>query len=658
MSVQFGRWNLDGKPIDPDYLEAVNSALSPYGPDGNGSHACKDIAILYHAFHTTKESHKEVQPHTCASGAVITWDGRLDNRGDLISEIRDSLGVDSTDLEIVAAAYKKFGSKCLGKLIGDWALSIWNPIEHSLLLAKDPIGTRHLYYTLEQTHIAWSTVLAPLVWFADTTLKISEEYVAGWLSMFPAAHLTPWRTIYAVCPSSFVFLKPGKHVVTKYWDFTSNSKIRYGSDAEYEEHFRNVLENAVRRRLRADGPVLAELSGGRDSSSIVCVADKIMASGNAETPRLDTISYFNDDEPNWNERPYFSKVEEKRGQTGWHINVCMHDPEEELSGRTAQESTRFFAPTPGPDPRSPRQFKLCIESQGNRVVLSGIGGDETMGGVPTPVPELQNLLAGGQFRSLARQLRIWSLEKRKPWFFLFWESARQFLPPTLCGVPKHLQTTSCLQASFARRQGKALGGYRSRTKFFGTLPSFQNSLVTLDALRRQLVCTPLPLEPPYEKRYPYLDRTLLEFMFAIPREQLVRPTQRRSLMRRSLVGVVPDEVLNRRGKAFVVKAPLLRISIEWAALLEMSEKLVSSALGFVDTERFINVLQSAKQGLEVPVIPLMRILSIERWLRNLRSAEVSQYRMHKPRFAGSSDASLGVERVEVPGRLQSAGVKP
>ena len=62
----------------------------------------------------------------------------------------------------------------------------------------------------------------------------------------------------------------------------------------------------------------------------------------------------------------------------------------------------------------------------------------------------------------------------------------------------------------------------------------------LEALRRQLACDALSSEPPYEKRYPYLDRALLEFMYAIPREQLVRPGQRRSLMRRALVGIVPD----------------------------------------------------------------------------------------------------------------------
>jgi asparagine synthetase B (glutamine-hydrolysing) len=82
---------------------------------------------------------------------VITWDGRLDNPAELISELRDSLTVNSIDVTIIAAAYEKWGANCFAKLIGDWALSIWNPRERSVLLAKDPIGTRAIFTTLSTT---------------------------------------------------------------------------------------------------------------------------------------------------------------------------------------------------------------------------------------------------------------------------------------------------------------------------------------------------------------------------------------------------------------------------------------------------------------------------------------------------------------------------
>src|SRR6266436_2211676 len=210
MSVQFGRWNWEGQAPATGYIEKVNAVLAPYGPDGNNSYSKGGVQILYRAFHTTKESWRETQPHTSPSGAVITWDGRLDNRDDLVSELRDVLALDSADASIVEAAYEKWGTNCLSKLIGDWAVSIWNPTNRSLLLAKDHIGTRHLYYSFDSNQVTWCTILDPLVRFAGKTFALNEEYIAGWFSFFPAAHLTPYVGIHSVPPSSFVAIRADK----------------------------------------------------------------------------------------------------------------------------------------------------------------------------------------------------------------------------------------------------------------------------------------------------------------------------------------------------------------------------------------------------------------------------------------------------------------
>ncbi len=620
MSVQFGRWNFEGEPPALEYIEKVSAALAPYGPDSNESYSNGGVRILYRAFHTTQESRREKQPHISSSGAMITWDGCLDNRAELISELSDSLTNSSTDVAIVAMAFEKWGASCFAKLIGDWALSIWNPRDRSLILAKDPIGTRHLYYSFDNNQVTWSTILDPLVRLAGKAFALNEEYIAGWFSLFPAVHLTPCVGIHSVPPSSSVLLRPGKHAVSKYWDFDPEKNILYGTDAQYEEHFRIVFAKAVQRKLRSDRPVLAELSGGRDSSSIVCMADLVIARGATETPRLDTLSKYDDSEPNWNERPYFTKVEEKRGRTGWHINVGAQDLEKIPAPEPPPKSPHGrFVPTPGYDGRTSPQFRMCMASQGNRVVLSGIGGDEVMGGVPTPVPELANLLARGQFGALAHQLKLWALEKRKPWFHLFWEATRGFFPPSLVGVPKYMRPAPWLQSSFVKRHWAALTGYPCRTNLFGPLPSFQENVSTLDALRRQLARTALPFEPPFEKRYPYLDRDLLEFMFAIPREQLVRPTQRRSLMRRALVGIVPNEILNRKTKAFVARSPMLAISNDWTHFAEITQNMLSSSLGIVYPERISEALQKVRRGEEVPIITLGRTLSLEGWLKDLRA---------------------------------------
>jgi asparagine synthase (glutamine-hydrolysing) len=615
MSVQFGRWNFDGKPVDRDYLESVKPLLAPYGPDDADSYSKGNISILCCAFHTTKESRSEKQPYVTSSGAILTWDGRLDNRAELVRQLHAVVAIGSADVEIVGAAYECWRSDCFAMLMGDWALSIWDPHTRSLILAKDPIGIRHLYYSFDSYQITWSTILDPLVLLAGKTFALNEEYIAGWLSFFPPAHFTPYVGINAVPPSSSVAIRAGIHTISKYWDFDPAKRIRYRTDAEYEEHFRTVFAEAVRRRLRSDSPILAELSGGMDSSSIVCMADAIVARGSAEAPRIDTISYYNDSEPNWNERPYFSKVEEKRGRTGCHIDVGS-----QCNFGLDFESIHFAA-TPGSCGRpndAVKQFTDYMTSQGNRVVLSGIGGDEVTGGVPTAVPELEDLLARAQFRTLAHQLKLWALTKRKPWFYLLFEAVRGFFSPALFGIPNSRRPAPWLHPNFVKRNQKTLSGYQTRLKVFGPLPSFQENLSTLDVLRRQIACDALRSRPPFEKRYPYLDRSFLQFTYAIPREQLVRPGRRRSLMRRALVGIVPDELLNRKRKAFVARAPLAAISIEWNSLAEMAQHMVNASLGFVDQENFFEALQKARRGQEVPIVPLMRTLVVESWLRAVK----------------------------------------
>ena len=681
MSVQFGRWNFEGQPPAPDYIEKVCATLAPYGPDSIESYSKGGVRILYRAFHTTKESRQEKQPHISPSGSIITWDGRLDNRADLISELgpfpstaRDPLSSPPTDVAIVAAASEKWGANCLGKLIGDWALSIWNPRTRSVLLAKDPIGTKHLFYSFDQKQLTWSSILDPLVLFAGKTFEICEEYIAGWFATyFPAPHLTPYTGIHSISPSSSVLLQPGKRIVSKYWDFDPGKRIRYRSDADYEEHFRSSLGTAVQRRLRSDGPVLAELSGGMDSSSIVCMADTLIACSTAEHPCLDTISWFDDSydqlEPDTNELHWITKVEEKRGKTGFHINLVEQRQGELDSQRPLGSEFDYdrFAAVPNPSSREAglfRQYSAYIRMRGHRVVLSGLGGESTTGGdIPTPTPEIQNLLARPQFFALARQLRAWAAKMGKPPFALLWEAIRGFLPLAFVGVPKEIHVAPWFHPGFVRRNRAALRAYPFRIRLFGPLPSFQDNIAKLNRDRWQMAFFPLRSEILRDLRYPYLDRDLLEFMCAIPREQIVRVGQRRSLMKRALVGIVPDELLERKRKAFVPPESPNDCFTESGGMLELGQDITSSCIGIVDRDRLLEACRGARRKGEDPIRNLKRTLTLESWLSNLASYRVltnptskstDYHSRYSERSKESPRASLETRKPSVPAQPKSS----
>ena len=630
VSVQFGRWSYDGQPVGQDYIDRVSGILAPYGPDGNGAFAATGISILYHAFHTTEESHAEKQPYISRSDTVITWDGRLDNRDDLIREFRDLLTMAPTDVAIVSAAYEKWGTRCLAKLVGDWALSIWNPTERSILLAKDPIGTRHLYYSYDHNQVTWSTILDPLVLLAGKAFKVCEEYLAGWFSYFPAVHLTPYLGILSVPASSFVLLRPRNHATHKYWDFGSRSTIRYRTDAEYEDHFRVTFRQAVQRRLRSDRPVLAELSGGIDSASIVCMADAVMAPEAGRTDCLDTISWFDDSfdsiEPDSNEFHWIQKVEQKRCQRGFHINlrVLQESTEPKLSGISRLDAQRFAAtPNSGAElSEHLKQYAAHVFSRGYRVILSGIGGDEvTFGGVPTPTTELQDLLARGRFLRLTRQLRAWAIKMRRGRIPLFRKAVQGFLSLSLTGLSINIHPPLWLEESFARRNYDAVRGYPSRLKLFGPLPSFQENIAVLNVLRRLLADWSLQVDFLREVRFPYLDRDFLEFLYAIPRDQAVGVGKRRFLMKRALAGIVPDEVLNRRRKSFVTrqaKDDVLNRSFRFVE----DGPLISGLAGIIDQQRLEKILRESGYHDAVSVDALERTLAVESWMRRLATQKL------------------------------------
>jgi len=202
---------------------------------------------------------------------------------------------------------------------------------------------------------------------------------------------------------------------------------------------------------------------------------------------------------------------------------------------------------------------------------------------------------------------------------LLWKTVRGFFPLALAGQPEDLRPGACpwFDVDFVRRNRRALCGYSSRVTLFGPLPSFQDNLDKLDTERRLQAYFGLWSELLRDVRCPYHDRGFLEFIYAIPRDQIVRVGQRRSLMRRALVGIVPDELLNRKRKAFVPQEPTKGGTAEWPSLAEIGHHILSGSVGIIESIRLFKELQKARHNEQVSIDILKRTLTLEAWLRHL-----------------------------------------
>ncbi len=511
MSAQAGVWNLDGKPVDEAFLAKLALAVEPYGPDGGNTYINGSMGMVYRPFHTTAESRVERQPYVTPRRTVVTWDGRLDNRDELISQLWEELTADRTDVAIVAAALERWGTDCFHRIIGDWAVSLWRPLERELVFACDYMAIRHIFYYLKKDRIWWSTDLAPLVLLSGDKFHVDDDYIGGYFANDPDAHLTAYREIREVPPGQFVRVRNGSASVDRYWRFSPKTRIRYKTDAEYEDHFRHVFRQSVRRRLRSDTPVLGELSGGLDSSSIVCIADDILSKEGAQTPRLDTLSFYDKTEPQGDDWLYFPKVEGKRGRVGAHIDAST------LGSSPTSFKCLTFSPLPGavgPVCKLATERGALVRKGGYRAVLCGMGGDEFMGGIPNPSAQLADLIVKCKLTSLAQQLVAWSLVKRRPWIQLLWNATVDLLPPFLSQYfVKQAKVEPWIEKDFASRTRIAIRQVDVDEHFAFWLPTRRSYIGGVLLMANKLAKVSPSVLALEETRYPYFDRDLIEFIF-------------------------------------------------------------------------------------------------------------------------------------------------
>jgi asparagine synthase (glutamine-hydrolysing) len=615
MSVQAGIWNFDGRPVDRKLIGDLSESLRQQGPDSESRYVAGSFAMLYRPFHTTAESRREKQPYFSHRGFILTWDGRLDNRNELIPELRSELEANPTDVAIIAAAFDCWGTDCFRRIVGDWALSIWKPQQRELVFALDYMAIRHVFYYLKQDRIWWATNLAPLVLLSGDKFHIDDDYIAGYFAHDPDAHLTPYREIREVPAGQFVRIRDGKPFIERYWRFSPKSRIRYKTDAEYEDHFRLVFRQSVRRRLRSDSPILAELSGGLDSSSIVCMADDILAQKGAQTPRLDTLSYYDKTEPHGDDWIYFKKIEEKRGRVGTHIDASR------LGSDPASLECTEFNSLPGyvaTGRRLEAERATVVEQGGYRAALSGIGGDEFMGGNPNPNGLLADLIVQFRFVSLAKQLMAWSLVKRRPWVQLLGEASAELLPASLARYfVKQAKVESWIERGFAERTRIAVRLLDVNEHFGMWLPTRRSSVGVVLSMSDKLAKLHSPVLALEEFRYPYLDQNLIEFILSIPASQSLRPGERRSLMRRSLAGIVPEQILARKTKQLGTRTPIITLGKNLKELQAAFASPISSQLGYVNHSVFLQEVNAAMNGQVIHIVRLYRTVSLELWLRDL-----------------------------------------
>jgi asparagine synthase (glutamine-hydrolysing) len=636
MSIVFGICQAEGHSVEEPQLAELAMGTGRYALDGTFMKAKGRIGMGFQPYHTHLRSTLDSQPTADGRGNMLTLDGRIDNHAELC-KLLDIDGDGRTDSQIVLAAFERWGEGCFSRLVGDWALVLWSHADRSLYLGRDHAGSRTLYFEQEGGCVLWSTFLETF-FVTKKARELDQRFAAGYLACQPIRDLTPFKSIRAVPPAHFQRIRDGSIVCRPHWQWMIEDRIQYRSDPEYEENFLALFRQSVMRRTEPGAAILAQLSGGMDSASIVCMSDRIRRHDpdRSANELLDTMSLYNDLEPNWDEKPYFTIVEKQRGKTGIHVDTSSSA----LTFEPSSPGQNLFL-LPGCDSHSATR-ELEIEKQlgGNyRAILSGVGGDEVLGGVPSPMPELADLIVGCKFTLLLTRSIEWCLVDRTPLLHMLSRALRFTLQ--IYGL-QHVEIETipdwiapeiraiCLKADCQRIELE---------RNIGLLPtSIDNGRAWWSVLESMPHLFPSLLIR-REYRYPYLDRDLVEFLFRVPREKLASPGRRRTLMRSALKDIVPAEILERRRKAYVIRKPLTSLQNANKKIQELFVRSRLAEYGFIAPAALCAALNSITDGQGTQCWPfLMRSISLELWLRSqppVLASQASQSMLDAAKFTRS-----------------------
>jgi len=357
----------------------VRSMLPPLrhrGPDGSGAYVDPSRRIgLGHTRLSIIDLAGGAQPmHNENQTVWVTFNGEIFN----YLELRETLLKaghsfhSHSDTEVIVHAYEQYGDAFVQHLNGQFAIALWDGNRQRLLLVRDRVGILPLFYTRQGDRLLFASEIKALLPQLSAAPRISptalDQIFTFWA---PRSPNTLFENIFQVTPGHMLALENGRLRESSYWDwhFPEQDDYRRGSDAELAEQLYRLLADATRIRLRADVPVGAYLSGGLDSSALVALICK-----HSDT-QLKTFSIGFEDQ-SLDESVFQQQMVAHLGVENSRIVSLNRDIAEDFPATVYHAETAILRTAPAPM----RQLSGLVRASGYKVVLTGEGADEALGG--------------------------------------------------------------------------------------------------------------------------------------------------------------------------------------------------------------------------------------------------------------------------------------
>ncbi|WEK54915.1 MAG: asparagine synthase-related protein [Candidatus Cohnella colombiensis] len=643
MSAIHGIYHFHNQPVPLEHGLNLMQELAQYPADDTDYWHSGSIFLGNHAQWITPESIHEQQPHFNANlRLAITADAIIDNRDELYErlQIHHNYRKEITDSELIMLSYHRWGEDCPKFLVGDFAFMIWDEMKQALFGARDFSGTRTLYFHQSSDRFAFCTTIKPLLTLPYIDQQLNERWIAEYLAT-PGrletvdAFSTVYGSIGQVPPSHSITISNGAVTFTRYCTFNDDQSLKLKSNEEYEEATRAIFQQAIDSRLRTYHQVGSYLSGGLDSGSVVSFAARTLREQNK---RLYTYSYVPEkDFVDWtskrrmaDERPYIQSTVAHVGNIDDHyLDFQGKSP---LSAVDECLDTMEMPYTFVENSFWVNGIFERAKQQGVGVLLNGGRGNHSISWGPA-VDYYATLLKRFQFIRLYREMNQYRKNfdlGRRQLLSLVSDKAFSKKENSADGMTDHI----LINSQFAKKTNvyEMLESHgMTRT---GTHDSIQNRIGTralpfnriMNWTNSGVNGTKQSLRHGIWYRDPMNDLRVVKFCLSVPTDQFVQNGMDRALIRRSMVGFIPDKVrLNYKVRGIQGADALYRMQREWSTFMNELEEVchderMNEYLDMTQLRAIISRMRNQPDSKEVfdgAFTMLMRALIVYRFVGSL-----------------------------------------
>jgi asparagine synthase (glutamine-hydrolysing) len=552
--------------VSRDAIVRMNTAQQHRGPDDCGVASC-DGAILGNTrlaiIDTSNAGHQPMNdPQT---GNWITYNGETYNFKDLRRELdSDGPWSSNTDTEVVLRAYRKWGSDAFRKLRGMFALAIWDQQKQTLVLARDPLGIKPLYYYADNQQFIFASELRALLASGLVPRKLSTAGVDSYLANGSVeAPLTIVDNIKQLLPGHC--LSVNRDLELREVEFASPKLTTvHGNRNDAVAHLRSELEESVRLHLVSDVPLGVFLSGGMDSSALVALLSRV----SDQRPKTFSVVF---DEAAYTEAPFSRAIAERFNTDHSEIRLS----EDRLLDILPAAIAAIDQPTM--DGINTFVVSSAVKREGITVALSGLGGDELFAGYPS---FRRALRFGAMWQASKRVLRVatgvgkfalnGSVQRQKFWQLMNSDG----LPEDVYRISRQLFSTDVVTGLTGREvSNHSSNGHRQDGDIVNAISRLELGGYMMNTLLRDTDA--MSMAHSLEVRVPFVDVKLVDFVLSLPGEWKLGNGPK-PLLADAMNDLLPREFMGRPKMGFTLpfeKWMQGKMRAEMAAVLEDEKRL-------------------------------------------------------------------------------------